>query len=172
MSLDENIKSAIYEYVQAHLPQDDWYCRYFDFITDAELSIRLAEEFKAVRALYKIFRGIDATGWWQRAQVRIQILQYASIYEAVIHHVLFDRLGSTEEVRKLVEFPKLVRISIPTTKREKLNEALAHDGKVIIPTYQGTGSNDVTKVRFDNKADCAVKLGLIEQSLCDDLKSV
>jgi hypothetical protein len=169
MSLDSTVKEAVYSYVKAHLPNDDWYSQYFDFITDAELRERLAEEFKAARSVYKLFRGIDAQDCLQRAQVRIQILQYASIYEAVIHHVLFDRLGTRDEVRRLVEFPRLVRISVPEHKQIALENALAHDGKVIIPTYQGTGRTDITKVRFDDKANCAVDLGLIDQDLCRDL---
>lgn len=169
MSLDSNIKEAVYSYVRAHLPNDDWYSQYFDFISDPELRERLAEEFKASRSVYKLFRGIDAQDCLQRAQVRIQILQYASIYEAVIHHILFDRLGTRDEVRKLIEFPRLIRISIPVNKQMILDNALVHDGKAIIPTYQGTGRTDITKVRFDDKANCAVDLSLIDQDLCRDL---
>ena len=169
MSLDQTTKSKIYDYVQAHLPEDEWYSNYFDFVTDADLRERLAEEFKAARSIYKVFRGIDADDWWLRAQVRIQILQYASIYEAVIHHVLFDRLGDEEAVRGLVEFPRLVRISIPQSKQSALEKALDHDDKVIIPTYQGTGRTDITKIRFDDKAACAAELGLIEYGLSREL---
>jgi hypothetical protein len=172
MSFDTATKEKILEYVQAHLPAPDWYTNYFDFVTDAELRDRLSEEFKAARSIYKIFRGLDAEEWWQRAQVRIQILQYASIYEAVLHHVLFDRLANEEQVRRLLEFPKLVRVSIPTAKKDALEKALDHDNKVIIPTYQGTGRVDISKVRFDDKAACAADLGLIDQDLARDLVAI
>jgi len=172
MSFEHATKQAIEKYVEAHLPDDNWYKRYFDFVCDAELAARLAEEFKAARAIYKIFRGLDATDWWQRAQVRIQVLQYASIYEAVIHHVLFDRLGATDEVRLLVEFSRLVKISIPQQMQIQLDRALNHDGKVIVPTYQGTGRMDEQKVRFDDKASCAVSLGLLDQTLCDEIIAI
>ncbi|HSS51578.1 MAG TPA: hypothetical protein VLX28_21750 [Thermoanaerobaculia bacterium] len=172
MSFDQGTKLAITTYIQAHLPGGAWYEQYFDFVSDADLAARLAEEFQAARAIYKIFRGLDAVDWWQRAQVRIQVLQYASIYEAVIHHVLFDRLGTTDEVRRLVEFPRLVRISVPREMQAQLDRALNHDGKVIIPTYQGTGRLDEPKVRFDEKVSCAVALDLIEQSLGDELIAI
>jgi len=171
MSLEQPIQEKIHEYVRAHLPQDEWYSSYFDFVTDAGLRKRLAEEFKAARSVYKLFRGIDASDWWLRAQVRIQILQYASIYEAVIHHVLFDRLGEEESVRRLVEYPRLVRIDIPQHKQTALEKTLDHDSKVIIPTYQGIGRTDVNKVRFDEKISCAVGLQLIEQDLGNELIS-
>jgi len=169
MSLEKPIQEKVYEYVQKHLPNDEWYLSYFDFVTDADLRERLAEEFKAARSVYKLFRGIDASDWWLRAQVRIQILQYASIYEAVIHHILFDRLGAEESVRRLVEYSRLVRIDIPQHKQAALQRALDHDSKVIIPTYQGIGRTDVSKVRFDDKVSCAVGLGLIEEDLGNDL---
>jgi len=121
MSLEQPIQEEIYAYVHAHLPQDEWYSSYFDFVTDADLRERLAKKFKAARSVYKLFRGIDASCWWLRAQVRIQILQYASIYEAVIHHVLFDRLREEESVRRLVEYPRLVRIDIPQHKGTSKN---------------------------------------------------
>lgn len=171
MSLEQSTKNQIYEYVEAHLPQDEWYSSYFDFVADPNLRERLAEEFKAARSVYKLFRGIDASDWWLRAQVRIQILQYASIYEAVIHHVLFDRLGQEALVRHLLEAPRLIRIDIPQSKQAALEKALDHDSKVIIPTYQGIRRTDINKVRFDDKVSCAVDLRLIEQDLGRDLIS-
>lgn len=130
MSLKQLIQEEIYEYVQAHLPKDEWYSSYFDFITDVELRERLGEEFKAARSVYKLFRGIDASDWWERAQIRIQILQYASIYEAVVHHVLFDRLREEEPVLRLVEYARLVRFDIPQHQQAALEKALSHDGKM------------------------------------------
>lgn len=158
--------------MKAHLPEDSWYRDFFDLVADAELAERLAEEFKAARSVYKLFRGLEAADWLQRAQVRIQVLQYASIYEAVIHHVLFDRFGDDDRVRRLLEFPKLKRISIPTAMHAKVAAALQHDGKEIIPTYQSTERQDVTKVRFDQKVACAVELNLIDADLANDLTAL
>ena len=61
------------------------------------------------------------------------------------------------------------QISIPSAKLDILNEHLEHDGKSIIPTYEGIGKTDETKVRFDRKAECAWSLGIIEEWLKDEL---
>ena len=98
MSFPPDVKAAVEEYARAHLPPDSWYTQFFDFVADADLARRLAEEFKAARTVYKLFRGLDAVDWMQRAEVRIQVLQYASIYEAVLHHILFDRLASASAI--------------------------------------------------------------------------
>ena len=81
-------------------------------------------------------------------------------------------MSDEESVRRLVEFPRLVKVSIPQAKQEALEKALDHDNKVIIPTYQGTGRTDIAKVRFDDKAQCASGLGLIKPQLCRDLIAI
>ncbi|WP_201049432.1 hypothetical protein [Aliivibrio fischeri] len=50
-----------------------------------------------------------------------------------------------------------------------MEKELEHDGKTIIPTYIGVGHTDITKVRFDSKAKCAFKLGLIDEWLKDEI---
>jgi hypothetical protein len=50
-----------------------------------------------------------------------------------------------------------------------LAKHLQHDGKPIIPTYEGVGKTDESKVRFDRKAECAFSLGLIEEWLRDEI---
>jgi hypothetical protein len=52
---------------------------------------------------------------------------------------------------------------------ELLERNLEHDGKKIIPTYEGVGRTDDTKVRFDRKAQCAQELGIIEDWLKEEL---
>jgi hypothetical protein len=87
------------------------------------------------------------------------VLSYASIYEAVIHHILFERLPDRPEVQKLTEFPTKKRISIPKQHRQALEKYLEHDGRRVIPTYEAVGRTDETKVRFDCKAECAFNWG-------------
>ena len=60
-------------------------------------------------------------------------------------------------------------ISIPNTSLDILKKHLVHDGKEIIPTYDGIGKSSDSKVRFDRKANCAYELGIIEERMKDDL---
>jgi hypothetical protein len=64
-----------------------------------------------------------------RAQIRLQVLSYASIYEAVLHHILFSNLASESAVIVLTEFPMKKIVSIPTASREALEKYLEHDAK-------------------------------------------
>jgi hypothetical protein len=76
--------------IHKHLPDENWFDDFFDYIQDRPLSNRIAEEFKAIRYIYKFLEGIQADEWLKNAQISIQIIYYASIYEAKIHYVLFD----------------------------------------------------------------------------------
>src|SRR3954447_24007803 len=105
MAFDADIKRAVDDYVRAHLQTEDWHLSYFDFIDDVNLARRLGEEFMSVRVIYKILEGIEAGTWLQRAQIRLQVLSYASIYEASLHHILFVNLSTEPRVVELTEFP-------------------------------------------------------------------
>lgn len=166
--LDET-KLAIKDYIDGHLADLDWHRERFDFISDENLQHRLADEFISTRYVYKMLEGMSADGWLLRAQIRLQVLSYASIYEAVLHHILFTCFSSNPNVQSLTEFKTKKEISIPTHKKTALVNALKHDGKDIIPTYEAIGKTDITKVRFDKKAECAEKLGLIDAKLRDEI---
>ena len=169
MAFNKDTKKIINEYLKSHLADWDWHKDTFDFVVDEKLRDRLADEFISARYVYKLLEGMAADSWLLRAQIRIQIMSYASIYEAVIHHILFDRLSDSAETISLTEFNAKKRISIPANKLSMLENVLEHDGKKIIPTYEGIGRTDVTKVRFDKKAECAHQIGLIDEWLKDEI---
>jgi hypothetical protein len=169
MPLEPNILEAIREYMTADLRGEEWHLNYFDFINDPILARRLGEEFISTRYIYKLLEGIAADDWLLRAQVRVQVLSYASIYEAVIHHLFFGVSPDRRQVQELTEFQTKKNISIPKAHQENLQKYLEHDGKEIIPTYEAVGRTDETKVRFDRKAECAFQLGFVTDRLRDDL---
>jgi hypothetical protein len=169
MAFDQGIKQAVDDYAWAHINDETWHASFFDFIDDQKLATRLGEEFISARYIYKILEGLEAKDWLLRAQIRIQVLSYASIYEAAIHHILFNNLRTEAQVVSLTEFPMKKQISISAASMRVLEAHLEHDGKKIIPTYEGVGKTDETKVRFDRKAECAFQLGIITDWLRDEL---
>ncbi|HFQ5013732.1 TPA: hypothetical protein ACGUQA_004648, partial [Vibrio vulnificus] len=169
MAFEIETKKQIQNYIEGHLADWDWHQARFNIISDETLRDRLADEFMSARYIYKLLEGMAADDWLLRAQIRIQVLSYASIYEAVIHHILFEDFKTHPEVIALTEFQAKKVISIPANKLATLEKELEHDGKKIIPTYIGIGRTDITKVRFDSKAECAFKLGLIDEWLRDEI---
>ena len=168
MPLDPVVRADIDAYARSDLRSRQWHTDYFDFITDAALRSRLGEEFFTARYLYKIFEGLAAQGELQVAQVRLQVLQYASIYEAAIHHLLFETLCEQKLVQALQIATTLKQYSVPPEELDKLI-SLVHDGRDIVAAYFGPTRVSIAKIRFDDKARCANSLGLIDSQLCDDL---
>ena len=151
-------------YCKRDLPDEKWYLNCFDFIKDIDLKIRIIKEFKNVRYIYKIFEGISAENELLLAEVRLQILMYASIYEAIIHYLLFDEYYKEHELVKGLLTQKVNKqISIPAGKRKELSELLSHDGKEIITYYPTTKKRDITKIRFDEKCKVAFDIGLLKE---------
>lgn len=167
MAFSERIKKEIEDYCNNHLADDSWYENEFSFIQDIELRHRIITEFKAIRFAYKLYEGIGATDANLMFEVRNQILAYASIYEAVIENVLTTYYYDTAEFESLMHHTVPVRISIPQDKMNKLQDALSHDGKEIVPFYYCKKEKQKPQVRFDDKCRTAECLGLIHKFVND-----
>lgn len=165
---DEN-KEYVIQYCKNHLPTDEWLYENFDFIKDDNLRDRVIIEFKNVRFMYKLFEGINAKDELLLAEVRLQVLMYASIYEAIIHYLLFDVFQDDENVKKLKVHTIPKRIDIPTEKRNKLKKELTHNEKEIVTFYYEEAKKEITAIRFDDKCKIAEKIGLIDSKLCLEL---
>lgn len=164
MAFTEEIKKAIDEYCLRDLSKDDWYEKEFNFIKDTTLKNRIVCEFKNVRYIYKIFEGLAAKDELYLAEVRLQILMYASIYEAVIHYLLFEEYYKNNEKVKDLLIQKVNKpFDIPTEKQAILESHLSHDGKQVIPYFSTTQKRDITKIRFDEKCKLAFELGILSE---------
>lgn len=172
MPLPNDIKTAVYDYCRSDLADDKWYLNEFDFIEDSALQTRLVEEFKAIRFAYKLYEGIVATDENLIFEVRHQIFAYASIYEAVLHYVLYTYYDQTTEFHDLQYHIAPAKISIPNDKLAKLNKELTHNGDSIIPYHLQERRKDESQVRFDDKCKTAEKLGLIHPFFNKEHKEV
>lgn len=168
MAFSEKLKDEIELYCNNHLPQDSWYENEFAFIQDLDLKNRIITEFKAIRFAYKLYEGIEATNENLLFEVRNQILAYASIYEAVIENVLNSYYSDTVEFDSLMHHIIPIKISIPQSKQDILQNVLSHDGKVIVPFYYVRKRKEKPQVRFDEKCRTAERLGLIHKFINND----
>ena len=162
MPLPENIQKEIYQYCENHLPDDkSWYNNQFEFIEDADLRQRLCMEFKSIRFAYKLYEGINANDENKIFEIRSQIIAYASLYEAVLHYVLYEYYNDTREFHEMQYHCVPTRIDIPRPQLETLNKLLNHNGETIITYHKQERKKEETQVRFDAKCKTAEKLGII-----------
>lgn len=161
MPLPKDIQIAIYNYCSNHLPSEEWYDEEFEFIADQKLRQRIIEEFSGIRFAYKLYEGIGAENENLIFEIRHQIFAYATIFEAVLHYVLYTYYTDTTEFHELQYHSAPAKISIPFGKLQKLNELLEHHGETIIPYHIQERKKDESQIRFDDKCKTAEKLGLI-----------
>lgn len=172
MPLDNITKNAIYNYCNNHLADEAWYEERFEFIQDEYLRKRLVEEFKGTRFAYKIYEGIEAKDENLIFEVRHQILSYATIYEAVLHYVLYNYYNQTQEFNDLLYHYAPARVSIPAQQLNKINALLEHNGESIIPYHLQRRKKQDPEVRFEDKCRTAEQLGIIHKFINEDGKEV
>lgn len=169
MPFNPKLIHEVNTYIENHLPLDEkYYEDYFSYINDKELKEVLVRDFMSARYVYKFFEGMNAKGWKQIIQIRIQIFLYASIYEAIIHHLLFVDFKDHELVIKLKTGPQYKQISV-----SKELDGLIHDNKKILTMYKVDKPDRViSTIRFDDKVNTFFELGFISEDLAKELKEI
>jgi hypothetical protein len=171
MPFSESLAQEVDKYARSDLSGGlDWHISQFSFLADdSRLQQRVGEEFFTARCLYKLLERVHLDDPWAvSAQARLQVLQYASIYEACLHHVLFKILQNNPRVQELGKYTSLKLYDVPTSKFK----SFMHDSRQILAAYRAGSKAEISKIRFDDKVDTGVDLGIITASLGEDLKNI
>lgn len=172
MPFEPTIRQAVDTYARQDLPGDlNYHIQFFSFMKDdPELMRRVGEEYYSARYIYKLLEGLRVEDTWaRRAQVQLQVQQYASIYEACIHHLLFEQCKDRPEVQALLRIPVLKDWSVSGDLQQRLDRAGASAGRKIVAAVEGMVKLSDTKVRFDSKARAAMEIGIIDEGLAVEL---
>lgn len=167
MAFPEKLKKEVETYMNKHHPNEAWWNQYFDkeLVADRDLAGRLVQEMMALRTVYQLLEGLRAKNELLRAQTKIQIITYASVYEAVMHQVIFKTgLISSAEVTKLLAKDKYVNRSLP-----KPHQNIVHNGEKIYTMAKVPDVRDVRYIKFEEILASAKELNLIDEALFDDL---
>lgn len=99
--------------------------------------------------------------------VKFQVMQYASIYEAVITHLLWNRFKDHDEV-----------VTLQTHKAYKPISALSNlttikygDEQIYTCVYKNE-KTPKNSIPFGDKVDCGVRIGFIDAIYAEDIKNV
>jgi hypothetical protein len=166
MPLEDSLKSAIHAYCVRDLPGDmQWHVDQFAFVAEVELRKRLGRAFYCARYIAKLMEALHADGDQIHPFVKFQIMQYASIYEAVVAHLLWNRYGGHSEVKALLTHKAykpinaLARITTIKYGDEQIHTCVYRDSV--------TPKNSIP---FKDKVDCAVRIGFVDASYAGDIK--
>lgn len=166
MPLLKDDRDKILEYCDRDLPDSAWFMSEFDFVDDAPLQERLAQEFYAARYIYKLGEALSVEGDRLHAHVKFQIVQYASIYEAVIIHLLWTKFVESEPLTKIqyheafksaADFPK--NISVANT-----------DGEEVFLCVRRREKTNPFSIKFDDKVQASVEIGFVDAAIGEDIK--
>lgn len=136
----------------------EWFIQYFSFLSDTRLEKYLGEAFYQARFLYKLMSSLKLPLAKHKGIVRFQIIQYASICEAVLQHAIEKYFKNEFENQYAV------------IELVKCKNALSIDTKI---TYNGTNlylcqekkkKADIKRTRIDYKTEFAVAHNIISQS--------
>ena len=168
MSLEKALRDQIQNYCTKDLPGDlDWHIRKFIFIDDIELRERLGRAFYAARYMSKLMEALYVQNNELHPFVKFQVIQYASIYEAVITYLLWNRFKDHAEV-----------IALQTHKAYKPVSALGSlttikfgDEQVYTCVYKDE-KTPKNSIPFADKVDCGVRIGFIDTQYAEDIKNI
>lgn len=175
MSFAANIKDQINQYM-THIPCTGDIELLFDFIHDEPLKKRIVQEYYNARYIYKFFEGMNAKGEMLEAESRLQVIMFSNIYEAVLHYVLFELYKTNGKVNSIQHIKELRKFTISEDNQKKLDRCVLRSkgGARInfIPCQEVLIKAKETQIRFDSKAKCAKKIGLIDSTMCDFLVKI
>jgi hypothetical protein len=166
MPLDENMRDFIHAYCIKDLPGDlAWHVSQFSFVTDAELQSRLGRAFYSARYVSKLMEGLRASGDEIHPFIKFQIMQYASIYEAVISHLLWTRYSDHPEVKALQTHKSYK----PVSALGSLTSMMFGDERLFTCVYTDSRTPR-NSIPFKDKVDCAIRIGFVEAAYSQDIK--
>ncbi len=167
MPLETKIIDEVLNYCKRDLPQEhDWYINEFDFIKDQALQESLAREFYTARYIYKLMEALFLEDYELHAHLKFQIIQYASIYEAVINYLLLNNFKEDENVKKISTHISLKDIAALSGLTE-----ITYEGNKIFTCLKKETKTPWTSIPFHDKVDASVDIGFVNEIYADEIKS-
>jgi|ERR1700733_9946434 len=167
MGLDPAQIAEINSYCMRDLPAFPWFLEEFGFIEQEQLRMRLARAFYAARYIYKLMEALQVAGDELHAHVKFQVIQYASIYEAVISSLLWTKFRDHDRVKTLENhksYKKIAGLAGPTK--------ITYEGEeVSLCVYRDTKTWK-NAIKFNDRVDAAVDIGFVRKAYGEEIKRI
>jgi hypothetical protein len=166
MPLSSDDRDRIDSYCKKDLPGNlQWHVDQFSFVTDAELKQRLGRAFYSARYISKLMEALLASGDEIHPFIKFQIMQYASIYEAVITYLLWGRYKDHPEVRGL----QTHKAYKPVSALGSLT-SMKYGSEELFPCVYREARTPKNSIPFKDKVDCAIRIGFLDAAYAEDIK--
>lgn len=139
--------------------RSDWFVQYFSFLDDDSFAKNLGEAFYQARFLYKLMTALSLPKAKAYGIIKFQIIQYASIYEAILDYLLNKYFKAEIENRYAnIEYS---RVSISASAK------ITYDGAVVELYKKKAKNKPIKLMRIQNRLGFAVEKRIISQTLSD-----
>jgi len=136
----------------------DWFVNYFSFLNNPSVEQHLGDAFYQARFTYKLMNALRLPAAKQFGIVKFQIVQYASICEAVLDTAINQYFKETaEEAFSITEYVKYRNALSPDTK-------ITHKNITLTLCQEKKKKGVLKRTRIDFKTTFAVEHGLITPS--------
>lgn len=146
--------------------QSAWFEEYFDFISDHVLGEHLGEAYYQARFLYKIMLALNLKPWKNRGFVKFQIIQYASICEALLQFVIETKFKE-EYIRQNVLYEY-----IPNQNALSKSTAISYEKAPLFLCEKKKRKRDLKRERIDKKISFCREKNVISESSASDFKQL
>jgi len=168
MPLEETLRDQIINYCKKDLPGDlNWHIQQFDFIDNVDLKNKVGRAFYSARFVSKLMEATFVTGDDIHPFVKFQIIQYASIYEAVTNYLLWNKYATHPEVIAL----QIHKAYKPISALGRLAK-MTYDGEELFTCVYKDTKTPKNSIPFKDKVDCAVRIGFIDIAYAEDIKNI
>ena len=167
MPLEDITRNSINAYCKRDLGDLQWHIDQFSFIANVDLQRKLGRAFYSARYVYKLMEALFATGDERHAFVKFQIMQYASIYEAVISYLLWNRYKNNPEVIRLQTHKAYKRVYAFASIT-----SMSYDSEEVFPCVYRNETTRRDSIAFPDKVDCAIRIGFVEEKYSAEIKSL
>ena len=123
-------------------------------------------EFYSARHIYKLGEALKVSGTMLHAHVKFQIIQYASIYEAVIAYLLWGMFSNSDAVSK-IEYHEAYKKA--ESWPSSLNVANKDGEEIFLCTRRKERTSQVS-IKFESKIKAAVEIGFLQPDLAEDIQ--
>lgn len=166
MPLPDHTRNHIIDYCDKHIETDEMIENYFSFIKKKDLKKTIINEYKSARYIYKLGEALFVDGEKLCSHAKFQIVQYASIYEAIINYLLWEKFSNCNETKK-------IEVNINLKEMQKFNnKVIFNNDKTDL--YFCVKINKKLKpqnIRFDDKVNAAVAIGFIDEQIGEEIKT-
>ena len=169
MPLDYPIIYKVTEYYKQDIKYQDC-VEQFKFINDENLKERLAQEFYVARYAAKMQEALNLgkKSFEMLGHQKIQIIQFAGIYEAVISHLLSQRLANNPDV----EFLQTSYEYKPVPNALSKVTTISYEGENLYLCRQKKIRTPWKYISFEKKLEVAERIGIIQRETAQKMNDV